>query len=112
MKKFVSEQQRLLFAEVALAGDLIFACGPRGISANIVGSFSVRTNHHGDDQLDMGDGSQHVHVDWSRIKRLELTESRGEGVLNFFDGDELMFKLYRINGFYSSAVSGFAGALV
>ncbi len=111
MKTFVSESQRLLFQRLESAGELVFACGPKGAVANIVGQFKVRKNHHGEDQLDMGDGTNHVHIDWSRIKRLEVGDFHGEGMLTFLDGDELLFRLYRMGGPYPEEIMIMAGQL-
>lgn len=112
MKTFVSDKQRSLFEKLESAGELIFAAGTRGVVANIVGEFQVRKNHHGDDQLDMGDGTNHVHIDWSRVKRVEIDDFHGEGVLKFFDGDEILFRLYRMDGPYSSAIALLVGSLI
>lgn len=43
----LTDKQRVLFDELTRCGELIFATGPRGISANIVGEFVVGSR--GDD---------------------------------------------------------------
>ena len=112
MKNFASNKQRLLFKELESAGEMVFACGSSGISANIVGEFKVRKNKHAEDQLDMGDGTNHVHIDWSRVKQCKVGSFHGEGVLTFLDGNEVLFHLYRMNGPYSESVIENTGDLV
>lgn len=102
---FQSKKQAELFNEIAKCGDLLFACGPKGVSANIYGSFSVVRAGEKEDRLDMGNGTQHVHIDWSRIKRVEVKELGGEGILTFFDKEESLFKLYRFSGPFSDAIA-------
>ena len=36
--------------------------------------------------LDLGEGTNHVHIDWTRVSRAEVGISRGEGALTLFDG--------------------------
>ena len=112
MKQFVSEKQKRLFKQLEAEGELVFACGPRGIVANLVGTFIVRRNHHDEDQLDVGDGTCHVHLDWSRIKKIEVGDFHGEGLLTCFDGEEILFRIYRMNGPYSQVVDSMAGQLI
>ena len=101
-----------LFKKIESAGELVFACGPSGVIANIVGHFKVTRNHHGEDQLDMGDGTNHAHIDWTRIRRFEVSLFHGEGMLTFFDGDECLFRLYRMEGPYSDDIAEMVGALI
>lgn len=112
MKHFVSEKQKQLFNQLESEGELVFAGGPRGAVANLVGSFVVRRNHHDEDQLDVGDGTCHVHLDWSRVKKFEVGVFHGEGLLTFFDGEEVLFHLYRMDGPYSQAVASMANQLI
>lgn len=106
-----SEKQKKLFEEITKCGELIFACGPEGVSANIVGKFHVR--RYGDeDRLDMGDGTNHVHIDWANIGRVESGSYHGEGMLTFFKGDKVMFKLYRPAGEFPHEVVRLMGDLV
>lgn len=112
MKHFVSEKQKQLFKQLEAEGELVFAVGPRGAVANLVGVFEVRRNHHDEDQLDVGDGTCHVHLDWSRIKRCEVSDFHGEGLLTFFDGEELLFRIYRMKGPYSPFVVAMVGKLI
>lgn len=109
---FVSEKQRQLFAALENCGELVFAAGPRGAVANLVGVFYVRPNERGDDQLDVGDGVHHVHLDWDRVKRVEIGEYQGEGLLSFFDGSDCLFKFYRMAGPWPAEIAAFAGDLV
>ena len=111
MKNFISEKQKHLFKQLETEGELVFAVGPKGAVANLVGVFTVRRNRHDEDQLDVGDGTCHVHLDWSRIKKIKISELHGEGLLIFFDGDEALFRLYRMEGPYSSAISDLAMSL-
>jgi hypothetical protein len=104
MKTLISETQKQLFAMLEKSGELVFACGPKGAVANLVGHFKVAKNHHNEDQLDVGDGTCHVHIDWSRVKRFEVGEIHGEGLLAFYDGDEYLFRFYRMDGLFSDAI--------
>ena len=108
---FRSDKQRDLFKALEKCGELIFACGPNGVSANIVGSFRVLRRGH-EDRLEMGDGAQHADIDWSRITQVEVSECSGEGMLTFSDGNDLLFRLYRPAGLFPSAVQTFAGSLI
>lgn len=112
MQNFISQKQRDLFKAIENSGKLIFACGPTGISANLVGVFVVRKNHHGNDQLDVGDGTHHVHIDWSLLKRFTVAEYHEEGVMTFFNDEKPMFKLYRMDGPFSEKIMSLAGCLI
>ena len=111
--EFINYKQKSLFEEISNSGELVFACGPNGISANIVGEFSVRyypdKKEH---RLEMGTGDQHIHIDWNRVKIVEYSVFHGEGVLIFKDGDEVLFKLYRMDGEFSDKARQFAGPLI
>lgn len=109
--RFISEKQRKLFEALAESGEMVFACGPKGISANIVGHFLVRKNQRQDDQLDVKESIDHVHVDWSRVKRVELGDFHGESMLTFFDGSEPLFKFYLMEGSFSPQVIEHIGSL-
>lgn len=106
-----SELQARLFAALTECGELIFACGHDGISANIVGEFYIQ-HVNGEDRLAVDDGTHHVHIDWSRVRRVVVGEFHGEGMLTFLDGDVALFKLYRPAGPYPPDVAEFAGALI
>ena len=113
MTEFKSAQQIALFEEISKSGELVFACGPKGISANIVGSFCVK--HYPDKKehrLEMGDGEQHVHIDWARVKKVTYGTFHGEGLLTFFDGDEPLFKLYRMEGEFSEKIKEMVGNII
>jgi hypothetical protein len=110
--RFASPKQKELFDAIAESGELVFACGPKGLSANLVGKFSVQKNHKNEDQLNVDDGTHHVHVDWANVKRFEVGEFHGEGMLTFFDDEKTLFKFYRIEGPFSSAVENLAGPLI
>lgn len=90
---------------------MVFTCGPKGITANLVGKFSVQKNNHQEDQLNVGDGTDHVHIEWDRVKRFEVGIFHGEGVLTFFDGVEPLFKLYRTEGPFSKSIVDMAEVL-
>lgn len=107
----LSESQENLFEELATAGELIFATGPKGVTANIVGEFYVK-QYDDEFRLQVGDGTQHIHVDWTRVKRVEVGDHYGEGMLTFFDGDERLFRLYRPDGPFGSRIEGLAGPLI
>ena len=106
--KNMSNQQRVLFLLLENCGELVFACGPRGVSANLVGKLSVHKNNHKEDQLNVGDGTNHVHIEWDRVKRFEVGSFHGEGVLTFFDGVEPLFKLYRLEGPFPKSIEDMA----
>jgi len=112
---FVSEKQRVLFDAISRAGDLIFAAGPTGISANVCGPFKV-TRYGDEDRLEMGDGNFHVHVDWRRVKNANATvvqiEGRQEGVIEFSDGSEKLFRFYRQTGPFADSVNSLVGELL
>ncbi len=112
MKNFISDVQKLLFQKIESSGELVFACGPKGISANLVGEFKIQKNHHGEDQLDVNDGTHHVHIDWSRVKRFEYADFHGEGMLTFFDCEEPLFRLYRMEGPFPDEIKSMAGSLI
>ncbi len=109
--KILSDKQRQLFEAIAKNGTLIFETGPQGIDANIVGTFEVRRCGN-EDRLEMGDGTNHVHIDWKRIKLAEIGSYGGEGMLTFLDGSEVLFRLYKISGKWSREVSALAGELI
>jgi hypothetical protein len=95
--------QKQLFREIESSGELIFACGPKGVSANIVGRF--RIDRIGDeDRLVIEDGTQHVHVDWGLVDQVEYGEFHGEGMLTFKSHGEILFRLYRPDGAFSQSV--------
>lgn len=111
--EFITDIQKLLFDEITKAGELVFACGPSGISANIVGEFSVR--HYPEKKehrLEMGNGDQHVHINWERVKSVEYSLFHGEGLLTFKDGEEKLFLLYRMEGEFSDEIKKVIGKLI
>lgn len=110
-KTLVSDLQTRLFAAIAECGELIFACGHDGVSANIVGEFHIQ-HVGGEDRLAVGDGTHHVHINWSRVRRMTIGEFHGEGMLTFLDGDVVLFKLYRPAGPYPPGVAECTGALI
>lgn len=112
MEKMILGKQQLVFTELEKAGELIFACGKQGIVVNLVGEFKVCKNHHSEDQLNVDSGKSHVHIDWSRVKRYEVGLSNEEEVLTFFDGDEILFRLYKAQGSYSDLIHQMAGSLI
>jgi hypothetical protein len=98
---FMSDTQRELFNQICSEGELIFACGPKGVSANLVGTFKVGHIDGKEDLLEVGDGTDHVHIDWSRVTSVEQGDFHGEGLLSFKNGDEILFRLYRPDGAFS-----------
>jgi hypothetical protein len=55
---FHSEKQQAFFEELANSGELIFACGPSGIAANLCGLWRVqRYPENKEDRLEVGDGT-------------------------------------------------------
>jgi hypothetical protein len=84
--KSISPKQAELFEALEKCGEMVFACGPRGISANLVGQFVVKKNHLGD--------------------------FHGEGLLTFFDGTDALLKLYRMEGPFPKVIESFVGNLI
>ena len=91
-------------------GELILAIGPKGISANLVGKFCIKA-YGNEDRIDLEDGTNHVHIDWTRVKRVEVGSFHGEGMLTFFDGDDTLFKLYLPSGPFPKDVESLAKQL-
>ena len=110
-RTFQDDRQRRLFAALADEPRLVFVCGPRGVSVYLVGRLRVR-RVRGEDLLGAGDGTDHVHVDWSRVRDAEESTFHGEGLLTFRDGDEDLFRIYRPEGVFPPAVSALTGRLV
>jgi len=110
--KFASDQQKELFQALEHCGEMVFACGSKGISANLVGKFTVRQNHKGEDQLNVDDGTHHVHIDWSRVKQVKIGSFHDEGLLTFLDGEETLFRLYLLSGPFPASVEKLTGNLI
>lgn len=110
--EFASKTQAQLFDEISKAGKLIFASGKHGLSANIVGEFRINHFRQKEHRLDMGDGTSHVHIDWDNITRFECGTFNGEGMLTFFNKDDVVFKLYRMDGEFSKEIKAFEGPLI
>ena len=98
-----SPAQAALFEALAGCGTIIVATGPPGVSANLVGAVHLR-RHGGDDLLDVDDGTHHVHLDWSRLRKAEVSTHRGEGLLTLGDGGEPLLRLYRMRGPYPASL--------
>lgn len=111
-RTFTSEKQRRLFELLSQFNDLIFACGPAGISTNVQGQFRI-ASYEQEDRLELGDGNFHVHIDWERVKSAVFSVitigDRSEGVVSFKDGDESLFKFYRQSGDFPDEVKRFGG---
>lgn len=107
----VSERQRRLFQALEAEGTLLLCAGPDGISADINGSFAIQ-RWKDEDVFCMGDGTHHVHIDWSRLSIAELGFSGGQGMLRFKDGERDLFQLYRKDGPYSAHIAALAGHLL
>jgi len=103
--------QRALFEAVGRSGKLIFSTGGDTISANLVGVFTVR-RHGKEDRLDVDDGTHHVHVKWHRVARAEIGTSGGEGLLTFWNGNDLLFELFRPAGSFPAEVEALVGELM
>jgi hypothetical protein len=102
--KRASPAQKALFEALSRCGTIVVATGPRGVSANLVGEVYVR-RHDGDDVLDVDDGTHHVHLDWSRLKKAEVSSWHGEGLVVLFDGEEPLLRLYRLEGAFPPEVA-------
>ncbi len=96
-----------LFDEITKCKKLIFACGVNGISANIVGKFKLNFLDS-EDRLDCEDGTNHIHIDWANIVRIEIGTFYGEGVLTFHSENEVLFKLYNPSGNFSEKLNKLA----
>ena len=105
--RIASTPQRRLFDALARCGELTLAVGPEGFSANLVGTLRV-CRHGVEDILDIDDGRNHVHVDWRRMKEVEVVVRDGEGLLTVYDGTEALFRVYRREGPYPTEVTRFA----
>jgi hypothetical protein len=109
--KMQSKKQKQLFDAIAKCGTLIFEAGPPGIDANIVGTFEVR-NCGDEDRLEMGDGTNHVHVDWKRVQSVEMGSYHNEGMLTFLDRSEVLFRFYKISGQWPTEIKALIGTLL
>lgn len=103
--------QRALLEAVCQSGTLIFSIGGDAVSANLVGTFAIR-RYEDEDRLDVGDGTDHVHVDWDLVARAEVGTSRGEGLLTFWSGADLLFEMFRPAGPFPQDVAALAGELM
>lgn len=109
---FSNEKQKKLFDEIEKSGDLIFACGPEGVSANIVGKFKVKYISAKDEhRLDMEDGTNHVHIDWTKVTRFECGEFHEQGKLTFYNENSELFRLYRCEGLFFKSINDLEGDL-
>ncbi|KAA3597908.1 MAG: hypothetical protein DWQ06_12470 [Calditrichaeota bacterium] len=105
--KIVNSNLLPLFDEITKCEKLIFACGTNGISANIVGKFKLNFLHS-EDRLDCEDGTNHIHIDWGNIQKIETGNFYGEGVLTFQSEKNVLFKLYNPNGNFSEKLNQLA----
>lgn len=88
----------MLFKALADIPTLIFSGGKPGYNANIVGKFTINETVN-EDSLDMGDGTNHVHIDWSKLAGYEIGSFHGEGMITFFDVEcDSLFKMYNPDG--------------
>ncbi len=110
-RKPMNEAQRALLEAACRSGTLIFSTGGDVISANLVGTFAIR-RYDDKDRLDVGDGTDHVHVDWDLVARAEVGTSRGEGLLTFWNGPDLLFEMFRPAGPFPREVVALAGELM
>jgi hypothetical protein len=58
------------------------------------------------------DGTNHVHIDWKRVQSVELGSYNNEGMLTFMDGNEILFRLYKISGQWTKEVKALMGKLL
>jgi hypothetical protein len=105
-----SVAQLALFRAIEASGQVVVAVGSPGARANLVGGARVR-RHGGEDRIDVDDGTHHVHVDWARLGRAEVTVQDGEGLVEFFDGEVPLLRVYRIAGPFESDVEAAARAV-
>jgi len=111
-KKILSKRQRELFKAFELYPTLIFAGGKAGISANIVGHF-VLSETSKEDRLDMGDGTNHVHIDWSMLVGYEVGNFHGEGMVAVVDKEGgVLFRMYNPSGSFKGKIFEIGGHLL
>jgi hypothetical protein len=103
--------QVALFDAICRSGPLIFSTGGDTVSVNLVGTFAVR-RYGKEDRLDVGDGTDHVHIKWNRVARAEVGMSNGEGLLTFWNGNDLLFELFRPAGAFPDEVAALVGELM
>ena len=65
--KSINENQKKLLELTGNSEKLIFAAEILGVSANLAGKFSIEKNNNNEDQLNVGDGTNQVHIDWSIV---------------------------------------------
>lgn len=103
-KKIVTKSQREFFKALEGYPILIFAGGKHGYCANIVGNF-VLAETPTEDRLDMGDGTNHVHIDWSKLAGFETGSFHGEGMITFVDNEGAsLFKMYNPSGSFHEKI--------
>ncbi|MEM7122089.1 MAG: hypothetical protein AAF563_12470 [Pseudomonadota bacterium] len=109
-RKPMNAAQRALMDAVCGSGDLIFSNGGDSVSANLVGTFTIR-RYGEEDRLDVGDCTHHAHIDWDLVTRAEIGTSRGEGLITFWNGTDLLFEMFRPAGPFPQDVVALAGEL-
>jgi len=109
--KTMSSKQRMLFDALSNSGELIFAIGSKGVSANMIGNLSI-LNVKGEDQICLGGEDYHVHVDWGLVRTASISDFHGEGMITFSDHDRILFKIYRPSGPFAQEVEDLLGELL
>jgi hypothetical protein len=107
----INERQKRLFDALADAGTLSLAIGPQGITCHLVDVCNVTTTDT-EDRLDFGDGTYHVHIDWDRIKKAQIGIFDGRACVSFFDGELLLFRIYKPEGDFSDFVRRNCGTMI
>lgn len=110
-RRTMNAAQEALFDAICRSGPLIFSTGGDVVSVNLVGTFAVR-RHGKEDRLDVGDGTDHVHIKWHGVTRAEIGMSDGEGLLTFWNGNDLLFELFRPAGAFPDEVAALVGELM
>lgn len=110
-RTFINEAQRALMEAACRSGDLVFSTGGSIISAKLVGTFSIR-RYGEEDRLDVGDGTDHVLIDWNLLDHAEIGTARGEGLLTFWNETDLLFELFRPAGPFPQEVEALVGELM
>lgn len=106
----INERQRRLFDALSNLGRLNMAISHPGVTCHIVERCYL-TSTESEDRLDFGDGTQHVHVDWTRVTRVQPDVIEGKAALSFMDGDQVLFRLYKPDGDFPAEVHRWMGRL-
>lgn len=112
--EFCNRKQKELFHLICNSGELTLVGGAKGIGIHLLGNFHMtRSDLYGpEDRIDLVHGDSHVHIDWGRLKRCEISSWENEGEIAFYDGNEVLFKIFRKDGPFSSEIMKFEGPLI